>query len=109
MSEASRRRWESVLERLELDLVRAEGTLSDSNPPDPEPSTEPWAEPWAESHAAPPIPADLLPRAQALLSRQREVCDRLAAAASSVRRQEALAARMGRAVAPPSVYLDVDA
>lgn len=95
--------WETVLDRLELDLMLAERKLTNPDAPDPEP--------WSEPHLPGPIPADLLDRARTLLSRQQEVRDRLAVAALSLRRHEQLTARVDRAVTQraSSVYLDVDA
>ena len=95
--------WETVLDRLELDLMLAERKLADPGAPDPEP--------WSEPHLQGPSPADLGDRARTLLDRQQEVRDRLAVAALAVRRHEQLAGRMDRAVSPArsSVYLDVDA
>lgn len=103
MSDRHHLHWETVLDRLELDLMLSERKLADPDAPDPEP--------WSEPHLPGPIPADLLDRARTLLSRQQEVRDRLAVAALSLRRHEQLTARMDRAVARPvaSVYLDVDA
>ena len=103
MSDRDHLRWETVLDRLELDVLRAERKLADPEAPD--------LEPWSDPALTGPCPPDLAPRARALLARQQEVSDRLAVAALALRRQEQLAARMDRATAPgrSSVYLDVDA
>lgn len=95
--------WETILDRLELDVLLSERKLTDPDAPDPEP--------WSEPHLPGPIPADLVDRARTLLARQQEVRDKLAVAALTVRRHEQLAVRMDLAVTPParSVYLDVDA
>ncbi|GAB6986972.1 hypothetical protein [Nocardioides pyridinolyticus] len=96
-------RWAAALDRLELDVSLAERRLTDSDAPDPEP--------WSEPDLRGPIPEDLRPRARAVLARQQEVREQVAAAASSVRRQLDFTARVDRAVTPPArpVYLDVDA
>lgn len=95
--------WQTVLDRLELDLVLAERKLADPDAPDPEP--------WSEPHLAGPIPGALLDRARTLLSRQQVLRDTLAVAALALRRQEQLTVRLDRAATPrvTSVYLDVDA
>lgn len=95
--------WQTVLDRLELDLLLAERKLADPDAPDPDP--------WSEPHLPGPVPGDLLDRARTLLSRQREVRDDLGVAALALRRQEQLAVRLDRAATPrvTSVYLDLDA
>jgi hypothetical protein len=95
--------WETVLDRLELDVMLSERQLLDPDAPGPEP--------WSDPHLPGPVPADLLDRARRLVTRQQQVRDKLAVAALSLRRHETLTARVDRAVARParSAYLDVDA
>lgn len=103
MSDRRHLHWETVLDRLELDLVLTERKLTNPDAPDPEP--------WSEPHLPGPIPADLVDRAEELLTRQHAVRDKLAVAAHSLRRHQDFAARVDRAVTPPGrpVYLDIDA
>lgn len=95
--------WETVLDRLELDLILAERKLADPDAPDPEP--------WSEPQLAGPLPADLVGRARDLLARQTSVRDRLTVATLSLRRHQDFTARVDRATTRPGrpVYLDVDA
>jgi hypothetical protein len=95
--------WETVLDRLELDLILAERKLADPDAPDPEP--------WSEPHVPGPIPPDLVERAQGLLDRQATVRDRLTVASFALRRHQDFAARVDRATTTPDrpVYLDIDA
>lgn len=95
--------WETVLDRLELDLLQSERKLANPDAPDP----EPWSAPTMPG----PIPADLVDRARDILARQQEVRDKLAVAALSLRRHEDFAAKVDRAVTPTGrpVYLDIEA
>ena len=95
--------WETALDRLELDVLRAEQM-----------SAQPAAfdlEPWDEPNLEGPIPEDLVERALALRARQQEVQGSLATALSALSRQHAFADRVDRATARAGqpVYVDVSA
>jgi hypothetical protein len=95
--------WETALDRLELDVIRAERKLADAGAPD--------LEAWDEPNLVGPLPADLVERALAILARQRLVRDRLAATAQGLRRHHDFATRVDRATGRSArpVYLDVEA
>lgn len=96
--------WETEIDRLELDVIRAERLLKGlaSMP------TEPWDPPVIPGQ----MPADLAIRAQDLLDRQERATARLTAALTEAQRQLSYADRVtdvsGRAVTAP-VYLDLEA
>ena len=96
--------WEAELDRLELEVLRVERLLKGlaALP------TEPWSPPSIPGQ----IPADLVPRAQALLDRQDEVTGLLESALASAHKQIAYGERVsdatGQAPASP-VYLDLEA
>lgn len=96
--------WQTELDRLELDVIRAERLLKGLSTM----STEPWDPPLVPGQ----IPADLAVRAQDLLDRQERATTSLAAALDDARRQIGYADRVtdmtGRAAAGP-VYLDLEA
>ena len=96
--------WECELDRLEIDVLRAERLLKGlENIP---------AEPWAPPSIPGQMPADLALRAQALLDRQDRAVADLRSALASAQRQISYADRLteatGQAPAVP-VYLDLDA
>ncbi len=95
--------WETALDRLELDVIRAERKLADAGAPD--------LEQWDEPSLVGPVPDDLVDRALAILARQRQVRDRLASAAQGLRRHHDFATRVDRATARSGrpVYLDLEA
>ena len=95
--------WESELDRLELDVLRAERLLKGLH-------TLP-AEPWDPPHAPGQMPHDLLPRAQDLLDRQARARADLQLALAAAQRQIAYGDRVTGATAGPAepVYLDVEA
>ena len=103
-SDAERRhlRWEIALDRLELDVLRAERMLE--NPERPAPAS--WDEPDLG-----PIPPDLVERATELRTRQVRVLDQLTTALGSVARHHEFAARVDRATRREgaAVFLDVSA
>lgn len=96
--------WEVELDRLEIDVVRAERLLKglDNLP------TEPWNPPLMPGQ----IPADLAGRAQELLDRQERATRELNGALTAAKKQIAYAARLtdatGRGPVGP-VYLDLEA
>ncbi|MDF1605958.1 hypothetical protein [Nocardioides sp. YIM 152315] len=95
--------WATALDRLELDVIRAERMLDDPSRPAP----EPWDEPLLTG----PIPADLRDRAITLRERQRAVQAAIASELGAIGRQHEFANRVDRATRPtrPAVYLDVTA
>jgi hypothetical protein len=96
--------WEAELDRLELDVLRAERLLKGLSTLS--------AEPWAPPSIPYSIPGDLVERAQALLDRQQQTTAELGRALTSAQKQIAYGDRVTDAVglgpAGP-VYLDVDA
>jgi hypothetical protein len=95
--------WETALDRLELDVLRAERKLADPDAPE--------LDPWDEPDLVGPMPADLVERARALLERQRALRERMAVTVQDLRRHHEFASRVDRATARASrpVYLDLDA
>ena len=98
--------WETALDRLELDLMRAERTLTQPDAAE----IESWDEPELEG----PLPDDLLDRALELRARQESLQAAIAARLGAIRREHAFAARVDRATgrtvrAEHPAYLDVDA
>lgn len=96
-------RWETALDRLELDVVAAERMAADPAQPAP-PS-------WDEPALVGRIPAHLVERAVALRERQRRVEAAMATTLGALGRQHDFATRVDRATRAPgtSVYLDVTA
>ena len=96
--------WETEIDRLELDVIRAERLLKGltSMP------TEPWDPPVVPGQ----MPADLAARAQELLDRQERATAKLTVALADAQRQISYADRVtdvsGRAITAP-VYLDLEA
>ena len=95
--------WETALDRLELDVIRAERLLAD---PDAT-----GLESWDEPELTGPLPRDLLARAVELRARQQEVEAALEARRGSLGRENAFADRVDRATrrAGESLYVDVNA
>lgn len=95
--------WETALDRLELDVMRAERMVANPAAYD--------LEPWDEPHLDGPLPADLLERALELRARQQRAKAALAAALATLSKQHAFAERVDRATARAgrSVYVDVSA
>lgn len=96
--------WETEIDRLELDVIRAERLLKGlATMP-----TEPWDPPVIPGQ----MPADLAARAQELLDRQERATARLTVALADAQRQISYADRVtdvsGRAI-PAPVYLDLEA
>lgn len=96
--------WETELDRLELDVIRAERLakgLSDL-------SVDPWNPPAIPGQ----MPADLAHRAQDLLDREERAIAELARALAAAQKQVALGERVSDATAPAPagpVYLDLEA
>ena len=96
-------RWETALERLELDMDSAERLIAE-----PSADTLPG---WDEPDLAGPIPSDLVDRAVALRERQERIRAELVTALEATRRQHRFADRVDRATGRGDgpVYLDLDA
>lgn len=97
-----RAEWEAALDRLELDVERAEQLLR-ANDPEPLPA---WEPPVMRG----PLPSDLEPRARLILERQLALANDVALAVTRTRKQQALTAKVA-GITPPEVpvYLDVTA
>jgi hypothetical protein len=95
--------WETALDRLELDVMRAEQMASHPASHD--------VEPWDEPHLDGPVPNDLVERALELRARQQQAQAALASALAALGRQHAFADRVDRATALAArpVYVDVSA
>lgn len=94
--------WVGALDRLELDVERAEQMLRAS---DPEPMPA-WEPPIMQTS----LPDDLLPRAQLILERQLAIADDIARAVTTTQQHRALTAKISANIPPEvPVYLDVTA
>ena len=98
------RQWVTELDRLELDVIRAERMLEDPGHEGP----GAWEPPAA---LAGPIPADLRQRAADLADRQRQVQSALSTLLAAIARQHEYAARVDRATraSGSAIYLDITA
>jgi hypothetical protein len=95
--------WETALDRLELDVLRAERMVANPAHYD----LEPWDEPLVDG----PLPADLVERALDLRDRQQQVQTKLSEALQTLGRQSAFTERVDRATGRVghAVYVDVSA
>jgi hypothetical protein len=95
--------WTAALDELEADVDRVEALLADDHRVRDLPPVDPWSPPAGLG----PLPLDLRPRADAVLSRQIAAAQSLALAMVANRRQTEMAARIEAGGAPrrPS-YLD---
>lgn len=97
--------WSASLDALEVDLVETERALLLEAQADVVPEVRPtWQAP------AVPLPADLAPRAAALLARHQEMTARVERAMAGIRRQQRrssqLSSQLDLSTAPPPVYVD---
>ena len=96
--------WECLLDRLELDVERTEAMLTQHGAP--------AVEYWQPTEDGEPMPASLVPRARALVERQQQVREQLAARLDSLRTQQQFTHRVertaGRPIAVPR-FVDVSA
>ncbi|TNM69383.1 hypothetical protein FHN55_03455 [Streptomyces sp. NP160] len=97
--------WGASLDALELDLVETERALLLESAADVVPEVRPtWQAP------AVPLPAELAPRAAALLARHQDLTARVERAMAGIRREQRrstqLHARLDLGTAPPPVYVD---
>ncbi|HWG98651.1 MAG TPA: hypothetical protein VNV66_04830 [Pilimelia sp.] len=96
--------WTEALDELEADVEAVEALLADDHRQREAPPATPWNPPTGLG----PLPLDLRPRADGILSRQLTAAAALAAAMTSNRRQVAFAAKVehgGGGKTPPS-YVD---
>jgi hypothetical protein len=95
--------WVAALDELELDLDTAQALLEEVRRGRETPAVDPWSPPPGLG----PLPLDLAPRADAILTRQLHMAAELAAGISHNRRQATVASRLehGRGAARPA-YLD---
>lgn len=80
--------WQVSLDRIELDVIRAERSLATGALL----VTDVWDVP--DDHG--PMPEELRPRAEALLERQRAVLEQIATTLGTTLRQQALVEAVGR-------------
>jgi hypothetical protein len=99
--------WAAALDELELDIERAEALLSrDHSVRDAHTDELLQGVTWTPPGDLPPLPAELVDRARAVLDRQTAVAAGLALAMTVNRRQALLAARMSAEVAARPAYVD---
>jgi hypothetical protein len=95
--------WVAALDTLELDVSAAEALLAD----DQRLRERPLADPWHPPAGMGPLPLDLRPRADAILTRQLAVGEAIARTLVGNRRQAALLHRMeGGSEARRPAYVD---
>jgi len=99
-----REAWLAVLDELDRDVEAVEALLVREHSRRELPVADPWAPPAGLG----PLPLDLRPRADGILSRQLAAAAAVAAALATNRRQAAVAARIetGGAAAPRPAYVD---
>jgi hypothetical protein len=96
--------WAAALDALELDVAAAEALLADGQRTRDLPAADPWSPPAGLG----PLPLDLRPRADGILTRQLAAATDLVRALATTRRQAAAAGRLetGGSGAPRPAYLD---
>jgi len=99
-----RRQWVAALDELELDVFATAALLNDDHR-----ARELPAPRWQPPTGLGPLPADLRPRADAILGRQIAVAEVLTRTLASNRRQAALAARMQNHAGHVPAYIDTAA
>lgn len=82
--------WVAALDELEADVDAVEAAIEDDHRRKELPAATPWAPPAGLG----PLPLDLRPRADAILTRQLLAASALAAAITTNRRQAAFAERV---------------
>ncbi len=102
-SDVNHEAWEVSLDRIELDVIRAEISLAN----DSDLRVDEWDVPVDHG----PLPASLRPRAEELLARQEALLARIADKLGATGRQQAVVERVGRVSVAPTgpVYVDVSA
>ncbi|WP_030176419.1 hypothetical protein [Spirillospora albida] len=97
--------WSAALDALELDVVKVERLIAEGH----QLTDTPVADPWAPPEGLGPLPLDLRPRADAILTRQLAAAQALAIALTANRRQAAVAGRFvgnGDDGGPRPAYVD---
>jgi hypothetical protein len=98
-----RQAWAQALDELELDVAAAEALLADDHRARETPRVDPWQPPEGLG----PLPLDLRPRADAILTRQLAAAEALALALIANRRQAAFASKIETGdAAPRPAYVD---
>ena len=100
-----RSQWVAALDALELDVLATAAMLQDEHRARELPAPEPWRPPIDLG----PLPAELRPRADAILGRQIAVAEVLTRTLASNRRQAALTSRMQTNTGHVPAYLDTAA
>jgi hypothetical protein len=90
MTDGWRNAWISALDELEADVEAVERMISEEHRSQELPAADPWSPPQGIG----PIPLDLRPRADFILTRQLEAAKAAATAITANRRQTAFAARV---------------
>jgi len=100
------RAWAEALSELEMDVAQAEALLAAGRSPEPAAAPDHGRD-WSPPAGLGPLPLDLRPRADAILTRQLAAAEQIARALASNRRQAAATARIetGRGPARPA-YVD---
>src|SRR2546430_4676028 len=95
--------WVAALDTLEIDVAAAEALLAD----DQRLRDRPLANPWHSPIGLGPLPLDLRPRADAILTRQLAVGEEMARTLATNRRQAALLGKIeGGTEARRPAYVD---
>jgi hypothetical protein len=102
MSPEWRKEWEAALDAMEIDISTAETLLTD----DQRLREHPPADPWHPPAGLGPLPLDLRPRADAILTRQIAVAEAIASALVTNRRQAALLGKMKSGPQARPAYVD---
>lgn len=90
MADAWRAAWVDALDALEADVTAIEKMIEDEHRERELPAADPWSPPASIG----PLPLDLRPRADEILSRQIAAAQQLSGAITTNRRQAAFAARV---------------
>jgi hypothetical protein len=96
--------WLAALDELEADVAHVEAMLTDDHLQRDYPVSNPWSPPQGLG----PLPLDLRPRADAILTRQLMAARDITLALGTNRKQAAVAARIetGLSGAPRPSYID---
>lgn len=97
-----RKEWEAALDAMEIDVCAAEALLTDDQRLREHPPSDPWHPPAGLG----PLPLDLRPRADAILTRQLAVAEAMAGAMVTNRRQAALLGKMKSGPQARPAYVD---
>jgi hypothetical protein len=103
MTEQWRTAWTSALDDLEMDVAATEAMLADARRMTETPASDTWAPPVGLG----PLPQELRPRADEILTRQLAAAEEIGRRLTATRKQQAVTARIetGERVKRP-LYLD---